>query len=242
MGLAAHGVALLRAGNPGPLTLSGTNTWLVERWVIDPGPAIDAHLDAVAAAVRARGGASGIALTHDHADHAEGVGGLQERLGGGVPVVSARGGACDGDVFGPLRVLALPGHADDHLAFVAGRAGFTGDAVLGEGSVFVSSRLVEYLDGLRALRARDLEVLCPGHGPPVWDVRAKLDAYLAHRAERERLLVEALAHGMSSEDELLDAAWGDAPAALREFAAISLRAHLEKLRAEGRVPTQPPST
>ena len=141
MGLAAHGVALLRAGNPGPLTLSGTNTWLVERWVIDPGPAIDAHLDAVAAAVSARGGASGIALTHDHADHAEGVGGLQERLGGGVPVVSARGGARDGDVFGPLRVLALPGHADDHLAFVAGRAGFTGDAVLGEGSVFVSSRL-----------------------------------------------------------------------------------------------------
>ena len=65
MGLAAHGVALVRAANPGPLTLSGTNTWLVERWVIDPGPAIDAHLDAVAAAVCARGGASGIALTHD---------------------------------------------------------------------------------------------------------------------------------------------------------------------------------
>ena len=242
MGLAAHGVAVLRAGNPGLLTLSGTNTWLVERWVIDPGPAIDAHLDVLAAAVSARGGASGIALTHDHADHAEGVDGLQERLGGGVPVVSARGGARDGDVFGPLRVLALPGHADDHLAFVAGRAGFTGDAVLGEGSVFVASQLARYLDGLRALRALDLEVLCPGHGPPVWDVRAKLDGYVEHRLERERLLLEALAQGLSSEDELLDAAWGDAPAALRDFAALSLRAHLEKLRAEGRVPTQQPST
>ena len=234
MGLAAHGVVLVRAGNPGPLTLTGTNTWVVDRWVIDPGPAIDVHLDAVAAAVTARGGASGIALTHAHADHAEGVGGLQERLGGGVPVVSARGGARDGETFGPLRVLELPGHSDDHLAFVAGRAGFTGDAVLGEGSVFVASQLARYLDGLRALRALDLDVLCPGHGPPVWDVRGKLDGYLEHRADRERRLLEALARGLSSEDELLDAAWGDAPATLREFAAMSLRAHLDKLRAEGR--------
>ncbi len=139
--------------------------------------------------------------------------------------------------FGPLRVLALPGHSDDHLAFVAGRAGFTGDAVLGEGSVFVASQLARYLDGLRALRELDLDVLCPGHGPPVWDVRAKLDGYLAHRLERERRLVEALERGLSSEDELLDAAWGDAPAALREFAAMSLRAHLEKLRLEGRTST-----
>jgi glyoxylase-like metal-dependent hydrolase (beta-lactamase superfamily II) len=237
VGLAAHGVVLVRAGNPGPLTLTGTNTWVIDHWVIDPGPAIDAHLDAVAAAVAARGGASGIALTHDHADHAEGVGGLQERLGGGVPVVSARTGARDGDACGPLRVLALPGHSDDHLAFVAGRAGFTGDAVLGEGSVFVTADLAGYLDGLRALRALELDVLCPGHGPPVWDVRAKLDGYLEHRAERERRLVEALARGLRSEDELLDAAWGDAPAALREFAAMSLRAHLEKLRLDGRTST-----
>jgi glyoxylase-like metal-dependent hydrolase (beta-lactamase superfamily II) len=233
VGLAAHGVALVRAGNPGPLTLSGTNTWVVGRWVVDPGPAIDAHLDAVAAAVTARGGALGIALTHDHADHAEGLDGLRERVGD-VQVVSARGGARDGDAHGPLRVLALPGHSDDHLAFVAGRAAFTGDAVLGEGSVFVSSQLARYLDGLRALRALELDVLCPGHGPPVWDARAKLDGYLAHRLDRERRLVEALERGLSSEDELLDFAWGDAPPALREFAAMSLRAHLEKLREDGR--------
>jgi glyoxylase-like metal-dependent hydrolase (beta-lactamase superfamily II) len=131
-------------------------------------------------------------------------------------------------------VLALPGHADDHLAFVACRAGFTGDAVLGEGSVFVSADLAAYLDGLRRLRALDLAVLCPGHGPPVWDVMAKLDGYLEHRAERERLLVSALERGLRTEDELLDAAWGDAPAELREFALLSLRAHLEKLRLEGR--------
>ncbi len=236
MGLAAHGIALVRAANPGPLTLSGTNTWVVGRWVVDPGPALEPHVDAVAAAVTAGGGLEGVALTHDHADHAEGLAGLLERLGDQVPVVSARGGAADGDVAGPLRVVSLPGHSDDHVAFVAGRAAFTGDAVLGEGSVFVSSRLAENLDGLRALRALELDVLCPGHGPPVWDPRAKLDGYLAHRAERERLLVAALERGLRTEDELLDAAGGDAPAELRQFAAMSLRAHLEKLRSEGRAP------
>jgi glyoxylase-like metal-dependent hydrolase (beta-lactamase superfamily II) len=232
--LAAHDIALIRAGNPGPLTLSGTNTWVVGRWVIDPGPALDAHLDAVAAEVAGRGGAEGIALTHDHADHAEGLGGLRSRVGD-VPVVSAGApAAVDGDVFGPLRVMALPGHSPDHLAFVAGRAGFTGDAVLGEGSVFVASELAAYLDGLRRLRSLDLAVLCPGHGPPVWDVRAKLDGYIAHRLWREQRLVEALERGLSDEDELLDYAWSDAPVELRPAAMLTLRAHLEKLRSEGR--------
>jgi glyoxylase-like metal-dependent hydrolase (beta-lactamase superfamily II) len=233
LSLADHDIALIRADNPSPLTLSGTNTWVVERWVVDPGPALDAHLDAVTAELARRGGAEGIAVTHDHEDHVEGLDALRARLGE-VPVVSARQGAVDGDVAGPLRVLALPGHSDDHLAFVAGRAAFVGDAVLGEGSVFVSSQLAAYLDGLRRLRELDLAVLCPGHGPPIWNVRAKLDGYLEHRLDRERRLLAALERGLRSEDELLDAAWDDAPAALRPFAAISLRAHLEKLRAEGR--------
>lgn len=229
--LADHGIVLVRAANPSPLTLSGTNTWVVGGWVVDPGPAIDAHLDAVA---RAAGVCRGIAVTHDHEDHVEGLPGLLARVGE-VPVVSFRAGARDGDVFGPLRVVALPGHSDDHLAFVTGRAAFCGDAVLGEGSVFVSSDLIGYLDGLRRLRDLDLAVLCPGHGDPIWDVAAKLDGYIAHRLDRERRLVAALERGLRSEDELLDAAWSDAPEALRPFAAVSLRAHLEKLRAEGRV-------
>jgi glyoxylase-like metal-dependent hydrolase (beta-lactamase superfamily II) len=230
--LADHGVFLVRADNPGPLTLTGTNTWIVGGWVIDPGPAIDAHLDAVVAV--ADGAVAGIALTHDHADHVEGLPGLRARVDDDVPVISARAGARDGDTFGPLTVYALPGHSDDHLAFVAGRAAFVGDAVLGEGSVFVAGNLAGYLDGLRRLRALDLAVLCPGHGEPIWDVAEKLDGYIAHRLDRERRLLEALDRGLRSEDELLDAAWSDAPAALREFAAVSLRAHLEKLRAEGR--------
>jgi glyoxylase-like metal-dependent hydrolase (beta-lactamase superfamily II) len=228
-----HGIALVRADNPGPLTLTGTNTWLVDGWVIDPGPALDAHLDGVAAAAAAQGGAAGIAITHDHEDHVEGVDGLLERIGA-VPVVSFRAGAADGDEVGPLGVLALPGHSDDHLAFVAGRAAFCGDAVLGEGSVFVAGDLAGYLDGLQRLRELDLAVLCPGHGDPIWDADGKLREYIEHRLDRERRLLAALDRGLTGEDELLDAAWDDAPPELRPFAAVSLRAHLEKLRAEGR--------
>jgi glyoxylase-like metal-dependent hydrolase (beta-lactamase superfamily II) len=227
---ADHGIVLVRADNPGPLTLTGTNTWIVDGWVVDPGPAIDAHLDAVAAAA---GEVAGVAVTHDHEDHAGGLPGLLARVGE-VPVVSARAGAGEGDVFGPLRVVALPGHSDDHLAFVTGRAAFVGDAVLGEGSVFVSGDLAGYIDGLRRLRALDLAVLCPGHGEPIWDVAAKLDGYIAHRLDRERRVLEALDRGLRTEDELLDAAWSDAPAELRPLAAMSLRAHMAKLRAEGR--------
>jgi glyoxylase-like metal-dependent hydrolase (beta-lactamase superfamily II) len=229
--LAELGIARVRAPNPSPLTLSGTNTWVVGRdpaWVVDPGPALPEHLDAVAAEVRARGGAGGIVLTHDHADHSEGLGALADRLG--VRPAAPE----DGDTVGPFSVLAVPGHADDHLVFVAGPAAFTGDAVLGEGSVFVSGRLREYLDGLRRLRALPLQVLCPGHGDEVWDPAGKLDEYLAHRAERERKLLAALDAGVRGEDALLDAAWPDAPPAVRQFAALSLRAHLEKLREEGR--------
>lgn len=237
-----HDVVGIRAPNPGPYTLSGTNTWVLGRdpaHVIDPGPALDEHLDRVAEELCRRGGLAGVALTHDHADHVEGVAALLERTGG-APVAAARGDVdvvlADGAAFGPLRALATPGHAPDHLAFVAGRVAFTGDAVLGEGSVFVVDRLAEYLDALRRLRGLALDVCCPGHGPPIEDPVAKLDGYLAHRLDRERRLLDALARGLRGEDELLDAAWSDAPAPLRPAAAATLRAHLGKLAAEGRLP------
>ena len=79
-------------------------------------------------------------------------------------------------------------------------------------------------------------MICPGHGPPVWEPRAKLAQYIAHRQERERKLLAALDDGLREEDELLDAVWDDAPAALRPAAAVTLGAHREKLRAEGRWP------
>ena len=238
------GVTRIRAENPGPFTLSGTNTWVVGRdpaWVVDPGPALDDHLDAVAAEVTARGGAGGIAITHDHQDHVEGVLALAERLGG-PPVAAVRyAGAtvrlADGDAFGPLRAMALPGHAPDHAVFLWEDVCFSGDAVLGEGSVFIApdpGALAGYLEGLRRLRAAGLALICPGHGPEVTDPAAKLDQYIAHRLDRERRLVAALESGVRGEQALLDAVWDDVPPALRGAAAVTLAAHLGKLRDEGR--------
>lgn len=243
--LPAHDVVGITAANPGPFTLTGTNTWIAGRdpaWVIDPGPALQDHLDAVVAEVERRGGVGGIALTHDHADHADGVALLRAPLGP-VPVAAARGKVDtrlgDGDRAGPLEALATPGHAPDHLAYLYGSVAFTGDAVLGTGSVFVApdpAALAGYLEGLRRLRARAPVVLCPGHGPLVPDATAKLDAYLAHRLERERRLLAAIAEGRRGTDEILDVVWDDAPPALREAARVTLAAHLDKLDDEGRLP------
>jgi glyoxylase-like metal-dependent hydrolase (beta-lactamase superfamily II) len=239
-------VGLVTADNPGPFTLQGTNTWLVGRdpcFVVDPGPLMEAHVERVLIDARDRGGIGGIAITHDHADHTDGIAALREAVAGDVPVGAARHPADvalgDGDTFGPFTVVATPGHAPDHFAFVAGRACFTGDAVLGEGSVFVApdpGALRGYLQALRRLRDMDLQVLCPGHGPLVLDANAKLDEYLAHRLDRERKLERALADGLRTADELLDRVWSDAPAALRGAATVTLAAHLDKLDEEGRLP------
>jgi glyoxylase-like metal-dependent hydrolase (beta-lactamase superfamily II) len=242
--LDSHGVLRLRADNPGPLTLSGTNSWVIGRdpaYVVDPGPALDEHLDRLLAAVDARGGLGGIALTHDHSDHSDGLARLRELRP--APVAAGRGDVDvllgEGTRFGPFVAVSTPGHAPDHRALIADRVCFTGDAVLGEGSVFVAAdphALTDYLDGLNRLREHDLDVLCPGHGPAVWEARAKLDQYIAHRLERERRLLAALAEGARSTAELLDAAWSDVPAELRPAAAVSLAAPLDKVHDEQRLP------
>jgi glyoxylase-like metal-dependent hydrolase (beta-lactamase superfamily II) len=235
----------IRAENPGPFTLSGTNSWIVGRgpaWLVDPGPARDDHLAALGDEITRRGGLGGILLTHDHADHAEAVPAIRATHPR-AELAAARGEVdvrlSDGDVFGPFEVVATPGHALDHLAFVTGTVALTGDAVLGEGSVFISpdpGALVGYLEALARLRARPLDLLCPGHGPPVHDPAAKLDEYIAHRLDRERRLVGALDQGKRSVDELLDSAWSEVPSPLRPAAAVTLAAHLDKLAAEGRLP------
>jgi glyoxylase-like metal-dependent hydrolase (beta-lactamase superfamily II) len=249
--LASHGILRLRADNPGPFTLSGTNTWVVgsdPAYVIDPGPQLEAHVDAIVDAVARRGGLGGIALTHRHHDHSEAVPALLARYdarvaaadpGERVGAVRADVTLVDGDSFGPLTAFATPGHAPDHVAFILGTACITGDAVLGEGSVFIApdpGALSGYLSALRRLRELDLDLLCPGHGPPVLDPAAKLDEYVAHRLERERALVAALDRGLRSSEELLDAAWSDVAPVLRPAAAVTLAAHLDKLAEEGRLP------
>lgn len=243
--LPAHQIVGLCADNPGPFTLAGTNSWIVGReptWLVDPGPPLAGHLRALTEEIERRGGLGGIALTHDHPDHAGGVPAIRERFADAA-LAAARGEVdvllADGDRFGPLEAIGTPGHAPDHLAFVTGSAGLTGDAVLGRGSVFIApdpGALAAYLDGLTKLRRRELDVLCPGHGPPIDHPAAKLDEYLEHRRSRERRLLVALQGGARSIDEILDAAWDDVPSLLRPAATVTLAAHLDKLDAEGRLP------
>lgn len=242
--LAQHDVALVRAANPGPFTLSGTNTWVVARdpcWVIDPGPALADHLQATLAEAEGRGGIGGIALTHGHADHTEGLADLVRASDAPVAAMAhpADVRLAEGDAFGPLVALATPGHAPDHLAFLLGSACFTGDAVLGEGSVFVApdpGALRGYLAALERLAALDLGVICPGHGPVVTDPSTKIEQYLVHRRDRERRLVAALGDGLRSAVDLLDRVWDDVSPALRPAAAVTLAAHLDKLAEEGSLP------
>ena len=240
-----HEIVGIRASNAGPFTLTGTNSWIVGRepaWLVDPGPALAEHVAALVEVLKRRGVLAGFALTHQHADHAEATAAVRESFPDAS--VAAGGGAVDeqltdGSRLGLLEAVATPGHAPDHLAFVFGTAALTGDSVLGQGSVFISpdpGAMAGYIDGLSRLRRRELDLLCPGHGPLVRDPAAKLDEYRAHRLERERRLVAALAAGKRGVDELLDEVWDDAPAELRPAAAITLAAHLDKLADEGRLP------
>ncbi|HSF03961.1 MAG TPA: MBL fold metallo-hydrolase [Solirubrobacterales bacterium] len=247
------------------MTLEGTNTYLVgsgPAHVVDPGPADEAHLEAVRAAGLDRGGIAGVLLTHSHADHSAGVPLLGAPLlfgevgagdessvergaerGSSGAAVGPEGGSSGAAVgsgrVGPFEVLPTPGHATDHVCFLIGKVGLCGDLVLGHGSSFVppdGGSLAAYLDSLKRLRAADLELLCPGHGPWIEDPAAKIDEYLEHRLMRERRLLAELEKGERSRSRLLDRVWDDVPRQLRPAAAAVMRAHLEKLEGEGRLP------
>jgi glyoxylase-like metal-dependent hydrolase (beta-lactamase superfamily II) len=256
-----EGVELVRAPNTGYLTLSGTNTYLFgsPAWVVDPGPDDTTHIERVYEVGHRRGGIEGIMLTHRHADHAGGAGELRRLAGAPIAVAATSGDPpasgfreqsveeleidtelAHGDRVGPFEVISTPGHSPDHLAFLtADDVLFCGDTVLGEGSVFIppgQDSMREYMATLAKLRLLSLACICPGHGPVIWDARAKLDEYLAHREDRERRLVEALASGLRTRSELLDSVWSEVPPQLRPPAALTLEAHLEKLEVEGRLP------
>jgi glyoxylase-like metal-dependent hydrolase (beta-lactamase superfamily II) len=212
------------------MTLEGTNTWIVAGWVVDPGPADPGHLERVASAASPL---EGIVLTHSHADHSEGAGEL-----GMDPVLPS-----DGDEVGPFSAIGTPGHSADSVCLLYRRVLFTGDTVLGQGSVFISpgeGSLAAYLDSLEKLLDLDAQAICPGHGPVVHDPAAKLREYRDHRLAREAKVTAALDAGARTHDELLARAWSEvdlsASPMIRAAAGATLEAHLEKLRAEGRLP------
>lgn len=215
------------------MTLEGTNTYLFGSdpcAVIDPGSDDPGHLEAIRAAAGERGGIGLVLLTHSHGDHTAGA----DQLGAEVVLPG------DGEVHAGLRVLATPGHAEDHVCFLSeDGVCFSGDLVLGLGSTIVppgGNSLAAFMDSLALLQAEEIELIAPGHGPWVTDPAAKLAEYFEHRQMRERRLLAALEEGERSRAQLLATVWDDIPIELLPMAAMAMEAHLEKLEGEGRLP------
>ena len=234
------------APNPSVYTLEGTNTWIVgdgPTIVVDPGPAIAAHLDEVRAAA---GDVAHVLVTHDHEDHGEGAGALAERVGAPVWAWRLDGAQRmkDGQTFGAggveLTAVHTPGHSTDHVVFFdrGSRALFTGDAVLGRGTSFIDppdGDLAKYLASLRRMLDLDAKTIHPGHGPIVLDATSRLHEYLAHRAEREEEVLVALRAGPHGVDGLVAEIYPDRSDEVRRLAVRTVTAQLLKLAAEGRV-------
>lgn len=239
-------VRLILAPNPSPMTLEGTNTYLIgddsSLVIMDPGPNHDEHLASIEAAV-AGASVQTILLTHKHYDHAE----IAERAGQlfDAPVASNDGPGeeriADGDRLGPLKAVATPGHSSDHLCFLLEpeRTLFSGDHILGRGTTVVAhpdGDMAAYLASLDRLRGLPVDRIYPGHGPVLDDPPAVIEEYIEHRKMRERQVIDGLAtaHGPVTPEELVARIYADVDPVLHPVAAMSVRAHLLKLAREGR--------
>jgi glyoxylase-like metal-dependent hydrolase (beta-lactamase superfamily II) len=248
------------APNPSPMTLDGTNTWLISEpgspsaLVVDPGPGDEGHLRRVSGMAAAAGQrVSKIVLTHGHPDHAEGAAAFAAMTG--APVLAADPahrlggeGLAPGDVLTAggceVRVVATPGHSADSVCLLlpADGALLTGDTVLGRGTTVIAGdgSLADYLRSLERLRALTdearLQVLLPGHGPLLADPAGTLDYYLAHRRERLAEVTAALDAGDRSLAEIVARVYADVDRSLWPFAEWSVQAQLEYLAATGDLP------
>jgi glyoxylase-like metal-dependent hydrolase (beta-lactamase superfamily II) len=236
---------VLLAPNPGPMTLDGTNTWLLRdpasesAIVVDPGPLIEGHLQAVAA----HGPVAVILLTHGHYDHSEGAARLAELTGAPVRALDPRHrlgdeGLTDGDVVAAagleVRVAHTPGHSSDSLSFVLPDAVLTGDTILGRGTTVVAHPdgvLADYLDSLRRLRDLGHVAVLPGHGPELPDAQAAAQHYLDHREQRLEQVRAAVAAGAGTPRQVVEAVYADVDRVLWPAAEMSVRAQLDYLAA-----------
>ncbi|MFE9254081.1 MBL fold metallo-hydrolase [Streptomyces sp. NPDC006879] len=249
------------APNPSPMTLDGTNTWIVSEpgsdlaVVIDPGPLDEAHLNRVVAVAEESGQRVALTLlTHGHPDHAEGAGRFAELTGSSVRALDpalrlGEEGLAAGDVVTTggleLRVVPTPGHTADSLSFhlPADRAVLTGDTVLGRGTTMVAhpdGRLGDYLDSLRRLRSLTVDdgvhTVLPGHGPVLDDAQGSVEFYLAHRAHRLAQVETAVEEGFLTPSRVVARVYADVDRSLWPAAELSVRAQLEYLREHGLIP------
>ncbi|MGZ6748828.1 MAG: MBL fold metallo-hydrolase [Nocardioides sp.] len=251
------------APNANMMTLDGTNTWVLREpgarrsVVVDPGPSVLAHLDAVA---EAAGDVGLVLLTHHHHDHSEAAREFAERVGCGVRALDpayrlGTEGLGDGDVVEvdglEVRVVGTPGHTADSLSFLLPAEGavLTGDTVLGRGTTVVAhpdGQLGAYLGSLdrlhRLAEAHELRTIWPGHGPVIDDALGALDHYIAHRAERLAQVEAAVAalrdaphpEGLAVDElprRVVEIVYADVDPVLWGAAELSVRAQLAYLAA-----------
>jgi glyoxylase-like metal-dependent hydrolase (beta-lactamase superfamily II) len=246
---------LISADNPGPLTGDGNNTWLIdgaEPTLVDAGIGAASHVDAVARALGGRPLAR-VLVTHGHPDHASGAPALRARW----PSLECWKWKIDGDDASwrglsegqivragerALAVLHTPGHAIDHVCFwdAASRALYAGDMIRHPGTVVIPAgrggNLRDYLRSLDRLAALDPGQLFPGHGAIVDRPREVIAEYIAHRHAREEQVIACLRDGVTDIEGIVDRIYAGLASDLRDAARSTVRAHLDKLRDEQRLP------
>ncbi len=239
------------APNPSPMTLDGTNTWVLlepgstDAVVIDPGPLDDGHLRAVLDHVAGRGARVALTvLTHGHLDHSEAGPRFAELTGAPVRAVGAgHDDLGDGDVITAggldVRVVSTPGHTSDSISFAlaADHALLTGDMILGRGTTVVAhpdGELEAYLDSLDRIRtltgSGEVVTILPGHGPVVPDAAAMVEFYRMHRRERLEQVRAAVAAGDRTARQVVERVYADVPREVWPAAELSVEAQLTYLR------------
>jgi glyoxylase-like metal-dependent hydrolase (beta-lactamase superfamily II) len=240
----------ITAPNPGPLTLDGTETYLLgDSAILDPGPDIASHVEALLAAMPRL---ETILITHRHADHAPAAVPLKRATGARIVAPAGvlddasvdrrvSGGETIGIEGTVLAVVATPGHTSEHVCYLTAEGDlFTGDTILGSGTTAIfppDGHMGDYLRSLAKLRALAPKRIYPAHGPVRDDAIGLIDEYVAHRLERERQVLEAIHAGATSLAGLRALVYPDLDPRLSAAAEIQLRAHVIKLEEEGSVPS-----
>lgn len=245
------------APNPGVMTGPGTNTYLLgdnEVAVLDPGPAIPEHVDAIldAAGDRIRW----IVCTHTHADHSPAWQAVAAATGAEVIGASPADDMFQDDTFKPakelqhdevlatdeftLRAVHTPGHVSNHFCFFLEEEQmlFAGDHIMNGSTVVIvppSGDMKAYIESLQLLLRYSLKLIAPGHGEVMEDSRAVVEWLVNHRLKRESKVISSLQHlGRTPLDELVKVVYDDVDSSLHKMAKLSLTAHLIKLHQENR--------